>query len=191
MKLDQIKKPSLIVKLLQALALQVGNEVSYHELGRLIDADPATVEKYIDLLEKAFVVFRLPSLSRNARNEIKRGKKIYFYDNGIRNSIIKNFNPLALRQDRGALWENFLIVERIKRNLYAERYANYYFWRTFSQQEIDFIEESGGRLHTFEFNWSSRKRARIPKSFLEAYPKSRTKIIHPENFEQFVQIENP
>ena len=184
--LDQIKKPSLIVKLLQAVALQLGNEVSYQELGQLVGADPATIEKYIDLLEKAFVVFRLSSLSRNARNEIKRGKKIYFYDNGIRNSIIKNFNPLSLRTDKGALWENFLIVERMKRNNYTGRFCNYYFWRTFAQQEIDFIEESGGMFSAFEFKWNPNKNVRFPNTFIKAYPNCSTSLIHPENFDDFL-----
>jgi len=186
--LDQIKKPSLIVKILQALALQLGNEVSYHELGQLVGADPQTVERYIDLLEKSFVIFRLNSLSRNARNEVKRGKKIYFYDNGIRNAIIKNFNSLELRNDRGALWENFLIVERIKKNIYTDKFCNYYFWRTFSQQEIDLIEESGGRLDAYEFKWKPTHTVRFPQSFLQSYPNSQTQLIHTGNFEQFLEV---
>jgi predicted AAA+ superfamily ATPase len=184
--LDQLKKPSLLVKLLQALALQLGNEVSYHEIAQLIGADPQTVERYIDLLEQAFVLFRLPSLSRNARNEIKKGRKIYFYDNGIRKSIIRNFNPLALRQETGALWENFLLAERIKRNTYGEYFCNMYFWRTTTQQEIDYVEEYGGRLHAFEFKWQPHKPVRFPKSFLDAYPGSKTQRIDRGNFEEFV-----
>ena len=184
--LDTIKKPSLVVKLLQALALQLGNEVSYRELGQLIAADSETIEKYIDLLEKSFVLFRLPSLSRNRRNEIKRGKKIYFYDNGIRNSIIKNFNSLSLRNDKGALWENFLIVERLKQNAYLDKFSNYYFWRTFSQKEIDFIEERGGKLYAYEFKWNPNKRHKVPKTFQETYPNSEVTIIHRDNFQDFV-----
>ena len=184
--LDQIKKPSLLVKLLQALALQLGSEVSYHEVAQLIGADPLTVEKYIDLLEQSFVVFRLPSLSRNARNEIRKGRKIYFLDNGIRNSIIKNFSPLALRTDTGALWENFLLAERMKRNAYTDYFCNTYFWRTTTQQEIDYIEDAGGKLYAFEFKWQSSKPARFPKSFLEAYPGSEVSLISRENFEAFV-----
>lgn len=186
--LDQVKKPSLIVKLLQALALQVGSEVKYRELGEIVGADPLTVEKYIDLLEKSYVVFRLSSLSRNVRNEIKKGKKVYFYDNGIRNAIIKNFNPIEARQDVGALWENFLIVERQKHNVYSEYYYNAFFWRTTAQQEIDYIEESGGKLHAFEFKWNPRKRGRIPVTFLKAYPDSETKIVTKENFEEFLGL---
>jgi len=186
--LDQIKKPSLLVKLLQALALRVGNEVSYLEVAQLIGADPLTVEKYTDLLEQSFVLFRLPSLSRNARNEIKKGRKIYFYDNGIRNSILKNFSPLALRNDTGALWENFLLAERIKRNAYTDYFCNNYFWRTTTQQEIDYVEDANGKLYAFEFKWSTKKTPRFPKAFLEAYPGSETQLISPENFEAFVGI---
>lgn len=185
---DQVKKPSILVKLLQALALQVGNEVRYSEVARLIGADPATVERYIDLLEQTFVLFRLPSLSRNVRNEIKKGRKIYFYDNGIRNSIIKNFNVLALRQDVGALWENFLLAERMKRNAYQAYSHNAYFWRTTAQQEIDYIEEASGRLFAFEFKWRSGK-ARFSKTFLDAYPEATTERINRDNFEAFVGLE--
>ncbi|MBP6827628.1 MAG: ATP-binding protein [Saprospiraceae bacterium] len=186
--LDQIKKPSLLVKLLQALALQIGSEVSYNEVAQLIGADPLTVEKYVDLLEQSFVLFRLPSLSRNARNEIRKGRKIYFLDNGIRNSIIKNFSPLALRTDTGALWENFLLAERMKRNAYTDYFCNTYFWRTTTQQEIDYVEDAGGQLHAFEFKWQPKKPARFPKSFLEAYPGSETRLIDREHFDEFVGL---
>ncbi|MEZ5042865.1 MAG: ATP-binding protein [Saprospiraceae bacterium] len=186
--LDQIKKPSLLVKLLQALALQLGSEVSYREVGQLIGADPLTVEKYTDLLEQSFVLFRLPSLSRNARNEIKKGRKIYFYDNGIRNAILKNFSPLDLRTDTGALWENFLLAERMKRNTYTDYFCNAYFWRTTTQQEIDYVEDAGGQLHAFEFKWKTPKTVRFPKSFLEAYPGSETQLIDQENFDGFVGL---
>jgi predicted AAA+ superfamily ATPase len=184
--LDQIKKPSLLVKLLQALALQIGSEVSYSEIAQLVGADPLTVEKYIDLLEQSFVLFRLSSLSRNARNEIKKGRKIYFYDNGIRNSILKNFSPLTLRSDVGALWENFLVAERMKRNAYTDYFCNNYFWRTTTQQEIDYIEDFGGRLYAFEFKWQAKKPPSFPKSFLESYPGSETSVVDRENFESFV-----
>lgn len=184
--LDQIKKPSLLVKLLQALALQVGSEVRYLEVAQTIGADPLTVERYTDLLEQSFVLFRLPSLSRNARNEIKKGRKIYFYDNGIRNAILKNFSPLTLRNDTGALWENFLLAERMKRNAYSDHACNPYFWRTTTQQEIDYVEEANGHLHAFEFKWQPKKNARFPASFLENYPGSQTTLITNENFEAFV-----
>ncbi|MFN0175597.1 MAG: ATP-binding protein [Saprospiraceae bacterium] len=188
LSLDQIKKPSLLVKLLQALALQVGNEVRYLEVAQTIGADPVTVERYIDLLEQSFVLFRLPSLSRNARNEIKKGRKIYFYDNGIRNAILKNFSPLSLRNDTGALWENFLLAERMKRNAYTDYFCNTYFWRTTSQQEIDYVEEANGKLYAFEFKWQSKKPARFPNSFLENYPDSETTLINNENFDAFVGL---
>lgn len=138
-------------------------------------------------IKKAFVVFRLPSLSRNVRNEIKRGKKIYFFDNGIRNSIIKNFNPLSLRQDKGALWENFLINERLKRNKYSDYFCNTFFWRTTAHQEIDYIEESGGSLEAFEFKWNEKKVPRFPKTFLSAYPNSVTTVINRGNFLDFIE----
>ncbi|TAE52213.1 MAG: ATP-binding protein [Bacteroidetes bacterium] len=188
LSLDQIKKPSLLIKLLQALALQLGSEVSFHELGQLIGADPVTVERYVDLLEQSFVLFRLPSLSRNSRNEIKKGRKIYFYDNGIRNAILKNFSPLALRPDTGALWENFLIAERLKRNAYASLFPNRYFWRTTSQQEVDYVEEYGGKLHAFEFKWKAGKKAHLPAAFLATYPDTAFQVIDKENFEAFIGL---
>lgn len=184
--LENIRKPALLEKLLVALALQTGHEVSFVELGQLLNSDPKTVESYINLLEKCFVVFQLGSFSRNLRNEIKKGKKIYFYDNGIRNAIIKNFNPLELRQDTGALWENFLVAERIKVNLYSKRYANYYFWRTQQQQEIDFIEETGGKLYAWEFKWSEKKTAKIPGAFTKAYLGSESQVINKENYMEFL-----
>ncbi len=186
LSLDQIKKPSLLVKILQALALQLGQEVRYHEVAQIVGADPATVERYIDLLEQSFVVFRLSSLSRNARNEIKKGRKVYFYDTGIRNAIIRNFNPLALRQDVGALWENFLVVERLKHNLYTGQVPNMYFWRTTTRLEVDYVEEYGGRLSAYEFKWNPSTSAAVPTAFLSAYPGSETAVIHRENYVEFV-----
>lgn len=184
--LEQIKKPSVLEKLLQALALQLGNEVSYHELGQLVGADNQTVERYIDLLEKAFVIFRLPALSRNLRNELKKSRKIYFYDNGIRNAVIKNFNIPSLRDDRGALWENLMISERMKANQYSNRSANMWFWRTHAQQEIDYIEEYDGILHAYEFKWNPSKKGGFSKTFLRAYPDSTTTLITPDNYEDFI-----
>ncbi len=180
--LENIKKHTVFERLLQALALQLGNEVSYNEIGSLIGSDKETVEKYIDLLEKSFVIFKLSSLSRNARNEIKKGKKIYFYDNGIRNAIIKNYNPLNLRTDTGALWKNFVISERLKANQYKRNYANYFFWRTLDQKEVDFIEERGGKLYGYEFKWNITKKYKPPALFKEYYPESEIKIITPDNF---------
>ena len=185
---EQIKKPALLEKLLQALALQLGNEVSYRELGQLIGADNETIGRYIDLLEKAFVIFRLTALSRNLRNELKKSRKIYFYDTGIRNAVIKNFSPLALRQDGGSLWENFMISERMKANHYAGRWVNRWFWRTHAQQEIDYIEEYDGTLYAFEFKWNPKKKARFPKTFLNAYPNSKTEVVTPENYMEFITV---
>ena len=184
--LGGVRKPILLQRLVQALALQVGSEVSSRELAQLTGVDAVTVDRYLDLLEKAFVIIRLSSFARNIRNEIKKGKKIYFVDNGIRNAIIRNFNPLALRQDVGALWENFLISERAKQNLHTERWVNRYFWRTHAQQEIDYVEEYGGKLYAYEFKWGNRKRVRFPSRFKEAYPDAETRVVRPENMEEFL-----
>lgn len=184
---DGIRKPALLQKLVRALALQVGSEVSYNELAMLIGVDKVTVEKYIDLLEKCFVVFKLPSYSRNKRNEIKKGKKIYFYDNGIRNAVLSNFALPQQRTDMGALWENFLISERMKRNVYSQSYAQMYFWRTQAQQEIDYVEEIDGRMSAFEFKWNPKSKAILPKSFAEAYPNSSFEVITPDNYQDFLR----
>jgi predicted AAA+ superfamily ATPase len=181
-----MKKPDVLQKLVRALALQVGSEVSYNELSNLLGIDKETVESYINLLEKCFVVFRLDSFSRNLRNEIKKGKKVYFYDNGVRNAVISNFAPLELRSDAGVLWENLMVSERIKRNAYNNSYAQLYFWRTHGQQEIDLIEEEDGLLNTFEFKWNSKSKPVQPKSFKEAYPHSSYRIITPDDFWTFV-----
>jgi len=183
---ENLKKPAFLEKLLQALALQVGSEVSYNELGQFVGADNQTIERYIDLLEKAFIVFRLQALSRNVRNEIKKTRKVYFYDNGIRNTIIKNFNPLNMRQDVGALWENFLISERMKKNHYGGKQVNRFFWRTKQQQEIDYIEEYDGKLHVYEFKWNPAKRVQFSKTFTNAYPGSETDVISQENYIDFL-----
>ena len=181
-----VKKPEVLQKLVRALALQIGSEVSYNELSRTVGVDKATVESYIDLLEKCFVVFRLPAYSSNLRSEIKRGRKIYFYDNGIRNALLSNFAPLDLRDDVGMLWENMMVSERIKRNSYSRSYAQMYFWRTQQQQEVDLIEEQDGRLTAFEFKWNSQKKAKLPKSFIDNYPNTDFKVITPDNYVEFV-----
>ena len=183
---EGIRRPQLIVNLLRALALQLGNEVSYNELSGLLQVDNKTISTYIDLLEKAFVVFRLTPYRRNLRTEIGKSRKIYFYDTGIRNALIANFNPLSIRQDTGAIWENFLIAERIKRNHYSRKWVNQYFWRTTLQQEIDYLEESEGRINAFEFKWSDSSGVKIPKSFLSSYPEASVKIITRKNFSDFI-----
>jgi predicted AAA+ superfamily ATPase len=184
-----IKKPQLIQKLVRALALQLGSEVSYNELSNLLGVDKSTVEEknYINLLEKCFVVFRLDSFSRNLRNEIKKGKKVYFYDNGVRNAVLSNFAPLELRNDVGALWENLMVSERVKRNSYSGNFAQLFFWRTHEQQEIDLIEEQDGILHTFEFKWNGKARNNQPKSFANSYPNSTYEVITPENYWSFLK----
>lgn len=181
-----IKKPDVLSKLVRALALQVGSEVSYNELSQLIGIDRGTVEAYIGLLEKCFVVFRLDSYSRNLRNEIKKGKKVYFYDNGVRNAVLSNFAPLELRSDTGALWENLMVAERIKRNAYMQSYARLYFWRTHDQKEIDLIEELDGRLAAFEMKWSPRAKATLPAAFAAAYPESSFNVVKPDEYWAFV-----
>lgn len=186
LSLGDIRKPHQLQKLLQSLALQLGNEVSYHELSQMCGLNSETVESYIDILEKAFIVFRLTALSRNIRNEIKKSKKIYFFDNGIRNSIIRQFNPLELRNDTGALWENFLISERFKRNTAGGFSPNLFFWRTHARQEIDYIEEQNGMLETFEFKWNPAKERKVPRAFGAAYPEHTFATITPKNFEKFV-----
>ena len=183
LSMEGVRKPVLIEKLLVALALQVGSEVSYNELAQTVGSDAKTVEKYIDLLEKCYVLFRLPALSRNLRSELKRGKKIYFYDNGIRNALIQNLNPLTMRNDVGALWENFIISEIVKYNHYNGRYANYYFWRTTTQQEIDFVEERDGQLHLYEMKWNPKKgKAKVPAEFNKAYGEMPFTVVTPDNY---------
>ena len=180
---DNLRKPDVLDKLLRALAFQVGSEVSYNELAQTIGTDSKTVERYIELLEKCYVIFRLHGLNRNLRNELKKTKKIYFYDNGVRNAIIQQFAPVEMRNDMGALWENFFISERIKRNHYQQNYCNIYFWRTKSQQEIDYIEEQNGQMTAFEMKWSPKKaNTSIPESFLNAYNVKESIVITPDNY---------
>ena len=182
-----IRKPEVLDKLVQALALQIGSEVNYSELAQIVNADKNTVSKYIDILEKGYIIFKLGSFSRNVRNEIKTNKKIYFYDNGIRNMVIGNFNPIELRTDKGALWENFLISERVKQIEYKQSLAHTYFWRTKQQQEVDFVEDNNGEIFGFEFKWQKKKNQKLPKTFIETY-KATSKVIDRENFREFVII---
>ncbi|GAA3627828.1 ATP-binding protein [Flavivirga jejuensis] len=184
---SNIRKPEVLEKLVQALALQLGNEVNYNELAQIIGIDKNTVSNYIDILEKGYVIFKLNSFSRNLRNEIKKNKKIYFYDNGVRNMILGNFNPLSLRQDTGALWENFLISERLKQNTYKNTNAKMYFWRTKQQQEVDLVEEKNGIITGFEFKWNAKKKLRLPKTFVNEYQANEF-IIDRANFRKFTTI---
>jgi predicted AAA+ superfamily ATPase len=183
--LGEIRKPEVLEKLVQALALQIGNEVNYTELAQTVNVDKNTVSKYIDILQKGYIIFKLSSFSKNVRNEIKTNKKVYFYDNGIRNMIIGNFNPLELRADKGALWENFLISERIKQNEYKQSLAKTYFWRTKQQQEVDFVEDISGEIYGYEFKWNKKKNQKLPKTFTESY-QAKSEIIDKTNFREFV-----
>lgn len=183
---QDIRKPEIIEKLLQALALQIGNEISFHELAQLVGVDSATVQRYIDLLEKSYIIFHLRSFSRNVRNELKKSRKIYFFDNGIRNALISNFNSIPIRNDVGALWENFLISERMKRNQYTQNFASCYFWRTTQQQEIDYIEDDNDLLSCFEFKWNPGKKAYLSSTFSSNYPKSTFKLINQDSFIEFI-----
>jgi len=182
-----IKNPEVLEKLLRALALQIGNEVSYNELSAMVGIDKNTVASYIQFLEKAFIIFRLGPFSRNLRNELKKLRKIYFYDTGIRNALINNLNPLELRQDTGALWENFIISERLKSNRNNSLDKNIYFWRTTQGREIDYIEEGNGRIAGFEMKWR-KETFKKPASFLTAYPGSEVKLINKASYKKFVGI---
>ncbi|MBK8699460.1 MAG: ATP-binding protein [Saprospiraceae bacterium] len=184
--LDNIKKPEKLISLLRALAFQLGSEVSYNEIGNLIGLDSKTVETYVNLLEKSFVIFKLHALSRNLRNELKLSRKIYFYDNGIRNALISNFQAIESRQDAGALFENFMVSERLKFNHYTRNFVNPYFWRTREQQEIDYIEDRDGRLAAYEFKWNEHKKVKFSKTFTRAYPDAGTEVISPQNLTSFL-----
>lgn len=183
---EQLKKPQLIVKLLQMLALQIGSEVSVNELAVALQVNRSTIDRYIDILEKAFVIFRLQAFSRNLRKELTKKFKVYFYDIGIRNSLIANFNSPEIRQDYGALWENFFIVERLKFLRQTGKNPNRYFWRTHNKYEIDYIEETGGKLYAFECKTKKTTKIKIPSDFINAYPGSDFYIISPENYWGFV-----
>jgi uncharacterized protein len=183
---EKILKPQKLEQLIKALAFQIGNEVSYSELGQICELDKNTIEKYIGFLEKAFIVFRLSSFSRNLRNELKRSRKIYFYDVGIRNAVINQFSPVPLRQDIGQLWENYWIAERRKFMDYSQQKVNTYFWRTHAGQEIDYLEEANGKLTAFECKWNEKAKVKIPGSFMEAYPNTELHKVSRANFEQFL-----
>ena len=184
--LDQIKKPEALIRLLQALAYQVGSQVSYNELSIATGLDAKTVEKYVTILEQAYVIFRLGSFSRNLRTELKKSRKIYFYDNGIRNALIANLNLPESRIDIGPLWENFLVSERRKFLEYQRKAANTWFWRTLEQSEIDYLEEEGGKIAAFEFKWNKKAKYRFPRTFTKAYPGSIVSVVDPGNVEDFL-----
>jgi len=175
-----------LVKILQLLALQIGSEVSYSEIASQVGINKRTVERYLDLLEKVFVIFKLRGFSRNLRKEISKNPKYYFYDVGVRNALINNFNPVSLRNDIGELWENYIIAERIKKQEYLNIQANNYFWRTYDKKEIDFIEERGGKLYAYEIKWKSKKVIAPPQEWCSAYPHSDFKVIFPDNYLEFI-----
>ena len=182
LRLEGIKKPDKIVTLLHAIAFQLGSKVSYHELGRLVGMNSATIEKYVTMLEQSFVIYRLGSFSRNLRNELSKSHKIYFYDNGIRNALIGNFTAIETRTDAGALWENFFMSERLKLLQNNGRRVQRYFWRTTGQQEIDYVEEEEGTLTAFALKWGLSAKTKISKTFTKAYPEAVTTVVSPENY---------
>ena len=183
--LDGIKNSSKMYNLLRLVAFQIGSEVSYDELGKHLSLSRNTVEKYLDLLAKTFVIYRLPAYSRNPRKEVSKAGKWYFYDNGIRNAVIGDFRPLAIRQDVGALWESYMISERMKLNDNRHDTSMYYFWRTYNGQEIDLIEECNGELKAFEFKWGDKK-PKCPSSFKDNYPDVPFTSVNKSNFIDFV-----
>lgn len=186
LEFEQLKHPRLLTDLLQMLALQVGSLVSYNELAQTLKISSVTVERYIDLLEKAFVIFRLRPFSRNLRNEIGKKNKIFFFDVGIRNSLVRQYQPMDLRGDKGGLWENFLVVERLKWLQSKQMRPNRHFWRTLEQAEIDYLEDIDGQLSAFEFKWADRL-AKVPIAFARGYPGSTFEVIHRQNFEGFIE----
>ena len=183
---DKIKKSDKLVKLLQALAFQMGSEVSYNELAQTCGLDPKTVESYVTLLEQSYIIFRLGSFSRNLRNELKFARKIYFWDCGIRNAVIGNYQMLESRPDTGALFENYMVAERLKKLRYEKSYAKSYFWRSKLKQEIDYIEEMDGQLAAVEFKWNPNRKAAMPLSFSRSYPDVDFKVVTRDNFGTFL-----
>ncbi len=186
---ESLRHPEKLDRLVKALALQIGSEVSYNELGQITGMSAETVERYITLLEHAFIVFRLPAYCCNVRNELKKSRKVYFYDVGIRNALIGQFAPLSSRTDTGALWENYLIVERMKSLQNSAEIFSSYFWRTLQQQEIDYIEEINGHISAYEFKWNEHKRAYIPLTFKKAYKDAASHVISRANYSEFLFCE--
>lgn len=186
LELEKVKSSKLLLDLLRLLAFQVGSEVSLSELGKQLGIDSKTVARYLDLFEKSFVIYNLRGFSRNRRKEITSKSKYYFFDNGIRNAIIANFNPLELRDDIGKLWKNFLVAERLKKQAYQGIFANNYFWRTWDQKEVDWVEEREGRLFGYEFKWKSKSR-KASSAWTDSYPDAALEIINQENYLEFVK----
>jgi predicted AAA+ superfamily ATPase len=182
---ENIRQGQKLRDLLVLLARQIGNEVSQEELGRQLGISKNTVARYLDLLSKVFVIYSRGGFSRNLRKEVVKSQRWYFADNGIRNALINQFSPLALRQDTGQLWENYFISERQKRNAYYEEQVNCYYWRTYDQQEIDLIEEKNGQLTAFECKWKEQK-VKVPVAFANAYPEAKFILVHQGNYEEWV-----
>ncbi|MGM0479816.1 MAG: ATP-binding protein [Bacteroidota bacterium] len=183
-----IRKPQLLDKLLKLLSYQVGSEVSIHELSNQLQVSSETVDIYIDLLEKSFVIFRLPAYSTNPRKEISKMNKIFFWDNGIRNAVIGNYDDLSIRQDVGQLWENFVISERMKMNSWIAPDRKGYFWRNYNQSEVDYVETEGNQLSAFEMKWNTRKKHRVTRAFTNAYPEANTAVVTPTSFDRFCAL---
>jgi len=183
--MNDIRKPELIEKLLNALALQLGSEVSFNELAQLLQTDPATIERYILMLERAFIVFRITNFSTNQRNEIKKSRKIYFYDNGVRNSLLSDFKPVELRTDIGALWENYVVSEFTKKHAYYRVNSRQHFWRSSSSGEVDYIEIQNAQINAFEIKWNPTRKAKV-RSFLNLYPDAKVNLVNPHNYFQYL-----
>jgi len=186
LSLEGIRYANKLVRLLQLLAFQIGKQVSFAELGKQLSMSKNTVERYLDLLEKVFVIYRLSGFSRNLRKEITKSQRYFFYDTGVRNALIGNFNPLAVRNDLGELWENYIITERMKRQEYLRKVTNSYFWRTYDKKEIDLVEEREGRLFGYEVKWK-KERVKIPRDWTSGYPDAAFEVIHRENYLKFIQ----
>lgn len=183
--LENLRMSDKLIDLLRLVSFQIGSEVSIRELSNSLNVDFKTVERYLDLLEKAFIVKRVSGFSRNLRKEVTKNCRFYFYDNGVRNAVINNFNEIPNRNDVGQLWENYLFMERLKVNAYKERYSNIYFWRTYDQKEVDLVEERGGKLYGYEFKWV-KKRGKSSKLWLETYENAKYKVIDRENYLEFI-----
>jgi len=179
---DNLRNSDKILSLLRLIAFQVGEEVSMQELGQQLSMSKNTVERYLDLLKKVFVIFQIKGFSRNLRKEVTKNSKWYFFDNGLRNVLVANLSPLANRDDQGKLWENYAISERVKQQRYEQQLVNNYFWRTYDQQEIDWVEERGGKLYGYELKWNPKRKARVPSAWQKAYPEAEFQVINPENF---------
>lgn len=186
LELEDVKSSKILIDLLRLLAFQIGSEVSHNELALKLNINKKTVARYLDLLEKTFVIYNVRGYSKNLRKEITRKSKYYFYDTGVRNALIANFNSINMRDDIGMLWENFLFMERLKKRKYDEIYSNEYFWRTWDQKEIDLVEERDGKLFAFEFKWNTKKKTKAPKDWIETYKNSEFKVVNPENYLDFI-----